>query len=125
MFPYKQTRKQSAPHNFPAELKTCSHVWIRLDRVRKPLEAPYQGPFQVIGRKDMVYTILMRGKEVSVAVERLKPAKLSPKTLDVVDASDVVLKRDKDIDKDTVQLKTTTKSGRNVKFKKDVDYCYD
>ncbi|BHF82673.1 hypothetical protein SprV_0802581200 [Sparganum proliferum] len=31
-------------------LATCSHVYLRCDRVRRPLEPPYDGPFRVISR---------------------------------------------------------------------------
>ena len=34
----------------PAELQKCEKVWVRVDRVKKPLEAPYAGPFRVIKR---------------------------------------------------------------------------
>ena len=34
----------------PKNLFTCERVWLRIDRVRKPLEAPYMGPFKVVTR---------------------------------------------------------------------------
>ena len=51
-FPYKETRKQKILEFIPKELTTCTYVWLRTDRVRKPLEAPYQGPYLVNKKTD-------------------------------------------------------------------------
>lgn len=46
-----------------------------MDRVRKPLEPPYEGPFQVIERiSDRIFTILMNGQNSNINVDILKPA---------------------------------------------------
>lgn len=61
----------------PKDLQTCSHVWLRIDRVRRPLEAPYTGPFKVLQRHTKFFTIeLVSGKEQNVSIDRLKPALL-------------------------------------------------
>ncbi|GBM62157.1 hypothetical protein AVEN_56787-1 [Araneus ventricosus] len=39
------------------DLHTSSHVFVRCDTVRKPLEQPYQGPFKVINRNDKFFKI--------------------------------------------------------------------
>ena len=57
-----------------SDLSTCTHVYIRICRTRKPLEAPYEGPFRVISRTAKHFTIEIRGKEDRIAVDRLKPA---------------------------------------------------
>ena len=44
--------------------------------MRKPLEAPYHGHFKVKSRTDITITIEMRGKPVTVSIERVKPARL-------------------------------------------------
>ncbi|GBO16505.1 hypothetical protein AVEN_72264-1 [Araneus ventricosus] len=49
-------------------------VNTKLDRVRKQLESPYEGPFPVIERKDKYFTINIKGKNVNVSLDRLKPA---------------------------------------------------
>ena len=36
----------------PKDLKTSTHVWLRTDRLRKPLEDPYSGPYKVIRREN-------------------------------------------------------------------------
>ena len=35
------------PVYIPQNLRQATHVWIRIDRIRRPLEAPYAGPFRV------------------------------------------------------------------------------
>jgi cleavage and polyadenylation specificity factor subunit 1 len=79
----------STPHHdtqrktyVPSDLDKCSHVWVRVDRVRRPLEAPYSGPYVVKRRHPKYFIIeLSTGKEQSVSVDRLKPAVISPKTV--------------------------------------------
>nr|VZI09122.1 unnamed protein product [Spirometra erinaceieuropaei] len=39
--------RSSASPSYPEkDLATCSHVYLRCDRVRRPLEPPYNGPFR-------------------------------------------------------------------------------
>lgn len=65
----------------PADLATCTHVWVRVDRVKCSLEAPYQGPFPVVHRGTSVFTLqLPSGTTEVVSVSRLKPAHLPPST---------------------------------------------
>ncbi|XP_044313276.1 uncharacterized protein LOC123037278 [Drosophila rhopaloa] len=53
----------------------CSHVFIRTDAVKQPLEPPYTGPFEVVHRNnDRIFTLNVNGKEVAVSVDRIKPA---------------------------------------------------
>ena len=73
---YNPPRSREVPSQFPEELRTCTHIWLRLDRVRKPLEAPYQGPFKVVSRTSLTITVEIRGKPVAVSIERVKPAKM-------------------------------------------------
>ena len=61
--------------NVPEALKTCTHVWVWVDRVRKVLEAPYNGPFEVLERHDRTFTImLLNGKSERISISHLKPA---------------------------------------------------
>ena len=60
----------------PKDLFNATHVWLRIDRVRKPLEAPYTGPFKIIKLLRNVVIIDNNGKEESVTIERTKPAHL-------------------------------------------------
>ena len=59
-------------------LETCTHVFIRTDHARAPLELPYQGPYQVVERSsDRVYKINVDGHKKSISIERLKPADIA------------------------------------------------
>jgi hypothetical protein len=60
----------------PKDLQTCSYVFLRCDRVRKPLEPSYEGPFPVIARHAKYVTISRKCKHINVSVDRLKPAYL-------------------------------------------------
>ncbi|GBM51637.1 hypothetical protein AVEN_43268-1 [Araneus ventricosus] len=71
----RTTRRNSSRHIFVhKDLENCSHVFQRIDRVKKQLEYPYEGPFPVIERQDKYFTINIKGKNVNVSLDRLKPA---------------------------------------------------
>ena len=42
------TDHSTIQEHIPKDLMTCSNVWVRVDRVQRPLEAPYQGPLRVV-----------------------------------------------------------------------------
>lgn len=91
-YPYRLPRTRQTPSQLPKNLQDCSHAWLRLDRVRKPLEAPYQGPFRVLHRSSLTFTLDIRGTPTNVAIDRVKPARLpSPRCempTDTTDAED-------------------------------------
>ncbi|XP_071043386.1 uncharacterized protein [Parasteatoda tepidariorum] len=58
-------------------LKDCSHVFLRHDGVRKPLQPPYDGPYKVISRNDKTFDVLMKGAQRTVSIDRLKPTFLA------------------------------------------------
>ena len=58
----------------PLELKSCTHVWIRVDHVHRALEAPYSGPFEVLHHYPKYFTAKTAGGKTSnVSIDRLKP----------------------------------------------------
>ena len=120
-FPYKETRKRKIVEFIPKELKTCTHVWLRTDRVRKPLEAPYQGPYLVNKRTDDTMTLDIRDKPVVVSIVRCKPAVLSSK---VPSNRPVAVAEEFPATLAEPKLQSATKSGRNVRFKEDSNYFF-
>ncbi|KAL7306185.1 hypothetical protein TKK_0001629 [Trichogramma kaykai] len=58
-----------------ADLNSCSHVFKRIDRIRKLLEPPYSGPHCVVKRIDQrTYEIEVNGEAQVVSTDQLKPA---------------------------------------------------
>ena len=58
----------------PVALRTCSHVFVRIDAVRRPLSPPYEGPFRVLLKNDKTFQVERLGKPFTVSVDRLKPS---------------------------------------------------
>lgn len=58
----------------PKDITTCTHVFLKTDKVRAALEAPFTGPYEVISRNNKTLTIIIRSKPVTVSVDRVKPA---------------------------------------------------
>jgi len=127
-FPYKETRTRRVVQQSPQQLNHCDYVWLRLDRIRRPMEAPYQGPFRVISRRSDTFTIEVRGKPTSVAIERLKPAIVSTEVQADASLNDSISATSGDVTPVDVQPdpqpEETTKSGRRVKFRHDDEYHY-
>lgn len=87
------------------ELATCKYVFVRHDAVRRPLQPPYDGPYQVISRDQRSFIIKIRDRNESVTIDRLKPA--------------FIMENDSDAHQtpaDTTPRITTTRSGRRVHF---------
>ncbi|GBO31292.1 hypothetical protein AVEN_98526-1, partial [Araneus ventricosus] len=55
-------------------LGTCTHVFVRHDAFKRPLQAPYDGPYCVLRRTDKTFTIEKNGKESTINIDRVKPA---------------------------------------------------
>jgi len=77
-----QTVRPTAPriHQGPSHisdgLSTATHVFIRCDGVRKPLQPPNDGPYPIVKRTDKHFTIALNGRNDTVSIKRLKPAHL-------------------------------------------------
>lgn len=57
------------------ELKSSTHVFVRVDRSRGPLEQPYEGPFQIITRiNDSLFRVNYKGQPTTINIDRLKLA---------------------------------------------------
>ncbi|GFT20674.1 retrovirus-related Pol polyprotein from transposon 412 [Nephila pilipes] len=66
------------------DLTTCSHIFLRTDsKKKKGLQPPYEDPYEIVNRTEKVFRILRHGKEVSVSVDRQKPAYVSIELVDI------------------------------------------
>ena len=87
-------------------------VFVRIDRVRRPLEAPYEGPYEVLDFDDKIVKLKLHAdKSVVVSLDRVKLAHLrkpvpSPCNPCNFSTSDSVL----------VESPPKTKSKRHVTF---------
>ena len=70
------TRAQQIRTHAPQDLQTCSHVFVRHDAVRSPLQPPYAGPFKVIRRTEKCFVLDVKGKDQTISIDRLKVAHL-------------------------------------------------
>ncbi|XP_046973849.1 uncharacterized protein LOC124540391 [Vanessa cardui] len=75
-----QIRPVPAAHHTPKkrfvfrDLDTADQVFLRQDALRKSLQPPYTGPYQVIKRGQKTFQILVKNKKITVSIDRLKPA---------------------------------------------------
>ncbi|VDP34810.1 unnamed protein product [Schistosoma margrebowiei] len=65
----------------PRALSTCSHVFIRVYSVHKPLQQPYEGSFHVIARHKKTFKVDQHGRVDIVSIDRPKPAYVSDSAL--------------------------------------------
>ena len=71
----KETRYNKQNNIYiPKDLETCEYVFVRVDKIRPSLTAPYDGPFKVLKRLRKHYVIDIKNKNCSISIDRLKPA---------------------------------------------------
>lgn len=92
------------------DLQTCSHVLVRVDSVRSPLQKPYTGPYMVKKRFTKNFILDIGGKSKTISIDRLKPAF-------VYNHEDFSTERGTPPNNESYEEKTfkrTTRSGRRV-----------
>ena len=55
----------------PKALQDCSHNWLRVDRTKPPLEAPYSGPFPVLERDSKTKLLQQANNSARVSLDRV------------------------------------------------------
>jgi hypothetical protein len=70
------TRQHTGHSQIPEDLHTSSHVFVRCDAPRRPLQTPYTGPYRVVSRSAKFFVLDMNGRQDAVSIDRLKPAHL-------------------------------------------------
>lgn len=74
------------PHVFVNnKLQSCSHVFVRVDAVKRPLVPPYDGPFEVVARYEKFMDLQINGKIQRISIDRIKPAFVSNQSEDQLD----------------------------------------
>ncbi|GFS86396.1 gag-Pol polyprotein [Trichonephila clavipes] len=105
-------------------LKTCSHVFVRVEGLKPSLTAPYQGPFEVLSRTDNHFTIKVNDRTSTISIDRLKSAFLLNDTDSTKECRKVTIPVQKSnhpvvptprLDQN-VPIPATTHSGRKVRF---------
>jgi cleavage and polyadenylation specificity factor subunit 1 len=91
----KETMRQVAPAQSRAhrgnnsyldpKLEVATHVFIRTDAVKSPLQPTYRGPFPVVEKRAKYYKVEANGKVDSVSIDRLKAAHLDEEFLRIHD----------------------------------------
>ena len=113
-------REQSQRNTYVSkDLASCTHVFVRNDTVRKPLQKPYDGPFRVLDRRDNYFTLDLNGRSDKVSLDRLKPAYLepSPESSSVAQPSPLPPPTPTSTPPPDTSVPTrTTRSGRQVRF---------
>ena len=69
-------RKEQIRTNVPQSLKQAKFIFVRRDATKGPLQAPYDGPFEVVGRSAKYFTLRLGTQLDNISIERLKPAYL-------------------------------------------------
>ena len=75
-----QSRPQHRKTHIPKDLQSCTHVSIRRDAVRSPLQPPYDCPFKVILRATKFFKVDLGNRTDTVSIDRLKPSHLDTGT---------------------------------------------
>lgn len=68
------TRVQQRTSYIDNKLFQASHVYVRHDAVRRPLQPTYDGPFLVLSRNKKCFKIARNGRTDFVSIDRLKTA---------------------------------------------------
>ena len=77
--PFHQTawhrpEAQTKVAKVPSALLETDFAYIRRDNHKPPLTRPYDGPFRIIKQSEKFFVLLVGRREMSVTVDRLKPA---------------------------------------------------
>jgi len=98
----------------PKDLIKSKFVWVRVDRIRKPLEAPYSGPYRVRNFAEKTVTIVKEdGTTDTVSLNRIKPAygiETQPTRVKIKMAPEQSKQQD------SPQPAKSTRTGRRVHF---------
>ena len=74
LVPVEPRLSSNRPVYINKDLNNCTHVFIRTDSVKSPLESPYTGPYKVVDRTEKNIVVLKNGIKDFISIDRCKPA---------------------------------------------------
>ena len=96
------------------DLAQCTHVFLRHDSVRKPLQPPYSGPYKVVQRDVKTFTIEVNGQPKVVSLDRVKSAHVEDTSMiETIPVDDYFWSDTHPVTSPTPAVRTT-RSGRHV-----------
>ncbi|UYV66016.1 hypothetical protein LAZ67_3006193 [Cordylochernes scorpioides] len=98
----------------PGEFFVEPDSYLTQEEVKKALEPPYEGPFKVLRREEKYFIIKIKNKEVSVSIDRLKPAYLLNTSQPEESAKDNTSIR-QPVEPPADIRRTSTRTGRTIK----------
>ena len=69
--PTPVARHSSSTTFIHKDLHDSTHVFLRHDAIRRPLEPPYNGPHKVISKADKTFDIMVHGQKIKVSTDRI------------------------------------------------------
>ncbi|XP_025831261.1 uncharacterized protein LOC112904712 [Agrilus planipennis] len=90
----------------------AKQVFVRNDGPKQSLQAPYEGPFPVVKRTAKTLTVHIKGKDVVISVDRVKPAYILPGNRD----NTVITQTSASPQQPNQGGSATTRSGRRIRF---------
>ena len=120
--PVKGTRHGDRKTFVFRDLSTTSHVFLRHAPPLASLQMTYDGPYRVIRRTDKTFDISVKGKTITVSIDRVKPAYVingdaatQEDTNQQLESNISVYDQDKDSEEST-SASIRTRKGRRVRF---------
>ncbi|KAJ3640496.1 hypothetical protein Zmor_003790 [Zophobas morio] len=110
--------------HIPKELKQPKFVFVRVDSVRKLLQPPYEGSFEVVKTSDKFFAIIVKTKRSNISVVRFKvtnvgkmTAHQSTTTMGANNNTNLpVQAQNSNLAPETNSHGYTTRAGRKVRF---------
>jgi hypothetical protein len=75
--PFRQHTHTSTATFVHSDFEKCTHVFLLQDTLRRALEPPYSGPYQVLSHREDTLQLFLLVTPVTVSADMVKPATTS------------------------------------------------
>lgn len=75
------------------KLEAATHVFIRTDAVKRPLQPTYRGPYKVLEKRAKYFKVELEGRTDSISIDRLKAAHVDQEFLTVAQPRGILIRR--------------------------------